>query len=113
MIIMTYFCHECGSPLDEAANFCDNCGEKLAEDVKFCPACGKLLTDTGKIKPTDKLQDVGQSKQASQQGTVPPTIQTVVRRRDGDLAETLFSFNGRLNRQRYFCGCCVLAWCSV
>ena len=85
-----------------AANFCDNCGEKLAEGVKFCPACGKSLTDTGKIKPTDKLQDVGHSKQVSQQGTVPPTIQPVVQRRDGDLAEMLFSFNGRLNRQRYF-----------
>ena len=29
VIIMTYFCHECGSPLDETAKFCPGCGARV------------------------------------------------------------------------------------
>lgn len=86
-----------------AAKFCANCGGKLDEGAKFCPACGKSLIDVGSTQPTGgELQSEEQGNPTNQQRMAQPLIQPTVQRREGNLVDMLFSFRGRLNRQRYF-----------
>lgn len=93
--------------------FCPTCGTKSADGAKFCPGCGGALGNGNvgvQAVPMQQAnhaapqQPVGQYRGAPQQvytQGAPAQYPPQAARPENGIKEMFFSFEGRLNRQRY------------
>ena len=93
--------------------FCPTCGIKSADGAKFCPGCGGALGNGNvgvQAVPMQQAinaapqQPVGQYRGAPQQvytQGAPAQYPPQAARPENGIKEMFFSFEGRLNRQRY------------
>ena len=93
--------------------FCPTCGTKSADGAKFCPGCGGALGNGNvgvQAVPMQQAinaapqQPVGQYRGEPQQvytQGAPAQYPPQAARPENGIKEMFFSFEGRLNRQRY------------
>lgn len=85
------------------AKFCSKCGNPLGANAVFCPSCGAKIEDGGQLStqpaaaPTEAAPIVNAAPIPKPQGTGEKPVFV-----EKGFTGKFFSFEGRLNRKRYW-----------